>query len=355
MRPHSRFLAKNEEWTWVQISCPIVQNNVLAWTFSLMDILSDILHQAGVQRRLLGLIHLDERQALRFPCEKSMGFHVVMRGRVFVHAPGLDEPLALQAGDMLLMARGCDHVIATQATLPPGHIEPVGTGRAEASAQGQLPAVALISGAYQLWNKPLHPLFAELPEWTVVRAEALPRLAPISLTAALLAAEVGQPALGSESVVHSLLDVTFMYLLREAVERSGLTTSGWGRALKAPPVRHAVELMHADSAHGWTLDELARGVGISRTALAEKFREAMGDTPLNYLRTLRMQKAMHLLSQSDVLLDAVATQVGYTDAFSFSKVFKKVVGVPPREFRRRDAAGRGAPVNRPGFRGGPLV
>jgi transcriptional regulator GlxA family with amidase domain len=159
----------------------------------------------------------------------------------------------------------------------------------------------------------------------------------------LLGSEAAEPALGSDSIAQGLLDVSFGYLLREIVGRGGITTAGWGRALHTPPVRRAVELMHGDAAHGWTLDELARHVGVSRTALAGKFREAMGDTPLNYLRTLRMQKAMHLLGSTDSLLDDVATQVGYTDAFSFSKVFKKVVGLPPREFRRRDAAERTAP------------
>jgi uncharacterized membrane protein len=79
-------------------------------------------------------------------------------------------------------------------------------------------------------------------------------------------------------------------------------------------------------------------VGVSRTSLAERFRDAMGDTPLNYLRTVRMQKAMRLLSETDSNLEQVSLEVGYQDAFSFSKVFKRTVGVAPKEFRRQDAA-----------------
>lgn len=304
-----------------------------------MDLLADILLQAGLQRRLLDLRHLAERGALRFPCDRSIGLHVVVQGRVFIHGPGLDEPLALQAGDIALMARACDHVVSTQPTPPQGPIDLAGSGGGDASTA----TTSLISGAYQFWNAPLHPLFAELPAWTVLRAESLPRLAPISLTVALLGSEVAEPALGSETIVHGLLDVCFTYLLREIVQRRGLDTAGWGRALHAAPVRRAVELMHTQVAEPWTLDELARRVGVSRTALAGKFRAAMGDTPLNYLRTLRMQRAMRLLSDTDAALEQVAGAIGYTDAFSFSKVFKKVVGVPPREFRRRDAAERSAP------------
>ncbi|ROM55150.1 hypothetical protein BK648_06530 [Pseudomonas poae] len=101
-----------------------------------------------------------------------------------------------------------------------------------------------------------------------------------------------------------------------------------------------VALMHEEIAHAWTLDELARRAGLSRTALAERFRKTMGDTPLNHLRTLRMQQAVQLLTETDRPLEAVATAIGYQDAFSFSKVFKRSVGLSPKAFRQRDAEDR---------------
>jgi transcriptional regulator GlxA family with amidase domain len=69
----------------------------------------------------------------------------------------------------------------------------------------------------------------------------------------------------------------------------------------------------------------------------------MGDTPLNHLRLLRMQRAMRLLGETDHKLEAVAAAVGYQDAFSFSKVFKRTVGVSPKAFRQREAADRTHP------------
>jgi AraC-like DNA-binding protein len=98
--------------------------------------------------------------------------------------------------------------------------------------------------------------------------------------------------------------------------------------------------MHADCARQWTLGELASDAGLSRTSLAERFRKTMGNTPLNYLRTVRMQKAVSILSESERSLEQIAQEVGYQDAFSFSKVFKRTMGVAPREFRRRDAQDR---------------
>lgn len=324
-----------------------------------MDLLSEVLHQSGLQRRLLDLRHLPAATALRFPCERSMGFHVVTAGRVWVHAPGLAEPLALAAGDVAFMARGCMHVLATEARLQGLEPQPVcgtwGTpaapaaGTAGAAGPGQ---TSVISGAYQLWHTPLHPLFAELPPWFVLTAAQVPRLSPLGLATALLVQEseatgraAAEPAaaLGSDVLVHGLFDVMFVQLLREIVAQRGVAGIGWSHAVRDAAVHRAVALLQADVARPWTLELLAQEAGLSRTTLAERFRAAMGDTPLAHLRTLRLQKAMQLLGESRRKLDDVAQAVGYQDAFGFSKAFKRAVGVSPGEFRRRDAAERASP------------
>lgn len=302
-----------------------------------MDLLTDILQQAGLRRRLLNARALAPGSALRFPCERSIGFHIVTRGEVYLHAPAIEGPLRLQAGDIALMARGCEHLLSTEPALPAGPIPSVRDAPApdldpERSEHG------LFSGAYQLWNTPVHPLFAELPAWAVVRGDSLPRLSPLSLTVALLGQESARDDLGADTIVHGLLDVAFTYLLREVLGRDGEAHGGWSQAVRSPQIRRVIECLHAEPARDWTLDSLAREAGLSRTALAQKFRLAMGDTPLNYLRMLRMQRAMRQLSETDDTLEAVAAAVGYQDAFGFSRVFKRTVGLAPRDFRRQDAA-----------------
>lgn len=304
-----------------------------------MDLLSDILQDAGLRRRVLGLRAVAADVALRFPCDKSIGLHVVVQGPVHVHAPTLAEPLALATGDVAVMARGCDHALSvgpSLAGLRPQTIAdqpgPVATGSS-----------VVVGGAYQLWNTPLHPFFAELPAWTVLRADARPRLGPLALTAGLMAQEIRAGEPGTDSIVQALLDAVFTYALRDIAAERGQTGHGWSHAVRDPQVRRALTLMHERSAHPWTLDELAQQAGVSRTTLAERFRDAMGDTPLNHLRVLRMQRAMRLLAETDRKLEAVATEVGYQDPFSFSKVFKRTVGVSPKAFRLRDAADKAHP------------
>jgi AraC-like DNA-binding protein len=318
-----------------------------------MDILSDILQVAGLRRRLLDLHALKPGMALRFPCDRSFGLHTVTRGRAFVHAANLPEPLELMAGDVVLMARGAVHQLSLDREPPArSSIVPIAqfAGASLANtAQNRRPATdttastRVISAAYQLWHDPLHPFLRSLPPWFVVRGHSLAPLSALPLTIGLLDRELSEEGLGATSATHGLLDALFAFALREIAERENPGVPGWNQAIADRPIRQVLSLMHSNLAHGWTLDELGHQVGLSRSALAERFRSAMGDTPLNHLRTLRMQKAMQLLIDTTQTLEQVAQAVGYQDAFGFSKVFKRTTGQSPRQFRDQDAAGRRTP------------
>lgn len=300
------------------------------------DLLATVLRDTGLSRRLLDLSTLTDVSALRFPCERSVGLHAVLRGPLYLHEASLTQPLPLDSGDVVLMARGCDHALSLRPSVQGQRLERIDV-RAAVAAADTPGAETVVSGAYQFWHMPLHPFFAEMPRWTVLRASEMPRLGPLALLVGLLAEELRGAAPGSQIVVHGLLDVVFSYVLRELVARRA-TVPGWSQAVLDPQVGRVLALMHGDLAQPWTLDSLARRAAMSRTSLAERFREAMGDTPLNHLRTLRMQRATRLLAETRQSLEAVATAVAYRDAFSFSKVFKRTVGLSPKAFRQLDAA-----------------
>ncbi|MCU0619701.1 MAG: AraC family transcriptional regulator [Gemmatimonadaceae bacterium] len=312
-----------------------------------MDLLSDLFREAGLRRRLLDVHGVGAGRALRFPCERSLGFHVVLHGTGWLHVAGGAEPVRLEAGDIALMARGCDHVVATAPSLTGVAVATMTTTPAPVADADPRPdggaALGLVSGAYQLWHAPVHPLLAELPDWFVRRGGRTAGLDPVALTVAMLADELRGAALGRASVVHALLDVLFTHLLRDAMTAAGDRGAGWSHAVRDPQVRDAVARLHADPAQPWTLASLAQAVGCSRSALAERFRAAMGEPPLAYLRRVRLQRAMRLLTDSDRTLEQVAAAVGYGDAFGFSKAFKRAIGESPGEFRKRDARERALP------------
>jgi AraC-like DNA-binding protein len=300
-----------------------------------MDLLADVLRQSGVKKRILNQRSFARPTALLFPCERSFGFHVVTQGRGYIHTAG--EVIALAAGDVALMARGCNHVVST-SDKPSRHVMAMDDAAQEAhgGAGEEPPLLALVSGAYQVWNTPVHPFFHELPRWYVLRADEIGRLDEADLAIGLLARETAAPGVGSETMTQALVDIIFTQIVRKIIARMDATPQTWGHALHQVQVRAALELMHGDCAHDWSLEELARRVGLSRAGFAAKFKAALGSPPLQYLTMLRVQKAMDLLANTPDKLESVSQAVGYRDAFSFSKAFKKVTGMPPRDFRQKD-------------------
>lgn len=311
-----------------------------------MDILDDIFKQADLKRKILNQRSIYETLTLRFPCNRSIGFHVVTQGEAFLHMDNQKEPLSLKRGDIAVMARGFNHYLSTEPKLNSkdlkmalniDHIEQVELPKKNSAAK-----VTLVSGAYQLWNDPLHPFFKELPEIYVLKNEEIESFGQIQSALIMLAKEAAEPQLGSEIVIQNLLDITFSFIVRKIVESKSSKPKTWSHAVHNESVKKAIELLHAKVERDWTLEDLAKEVGLSRAGLAQKFKKHLGDTPLHYLTVIRMQKARALLSATNDNIEAIAEAVGYSDAFSFSKVFKRMTGMPPREFRNKDQSERNA-------------
>ena len=147
-----------------------------------------------------------------------------------------------------------------------------------------------------------------------------------------------EPAPGSEVMVNRLADILFIQCVRAHIASSSETCkSGWLRAIFDPKIGTALKAMHERIENPWTVETLAVAAGMSRSAFALRFRELLGETPLEYLTNWRMYKATGLLREGDKKLFEVAKSVGYDSDAAFSKAFKRVLGVAPREFRRSAA------------------
>lgn len=305
-----------------------------------MDLLTPMLRDAGLRRRLLGARALQPDEALRFPCDRSIGFHVVLRGPVWLQTRS--ALLRLEAGDIAFMARGETHGLLPREQLQGLALRTLGMDD-EAGPGAPLPEQGplVISGAYQLWHAPLHPALNECPPWQLMRAGERTSSHPVEAALGLLRAELQAPQAGGGLAGHALLDLLFTYLLRELLAARP-QQAGFAAATQDPALRRALQLLQQDCARAWTLQQLAQAAGLSRSVLAARFRRSLGDTPQAYLRTLRIQRAMRLLSETEHKLEAVAQAVGYADAFALSKAFKRVAGCSPLAFRRADRAQAGS-------------
>jgi AraC-like DNA-binding protein len=92
--------------------------------------------------------------------------------------------------------------------------------------------------------------------------------------------------------------------------------------------------MHECPSRRWTIDDLCNAVGLSRSALHERFTDMVGQSPMHYLTRWRMQVASRLLSESTLNLVGVALETGYESEAAFSRAFKRLTGVPPATWRR---------------------
>jgi AraC-like DNA-binding protein len=302
-----------------------------------MDVLTDILNSAGLRKSLLARHAFYSSWAMRLPCDKSMGFHIVTHGEAYVRAPKFETPLRLQRGDIILLNRGFDHEVATdlQVQAPP-HVSAGPFPGPE--REGQAPLAVVVCGLYQFQTEPIHPMFGELPDFIVIRAADIPTHGPLYIAQQLLAAELTQEGQGSEAVVKALLDVVFHYILRNWLNREGreeLEEGRWSLALKDKNLQKAIQAIHGRPASDWTLEDLAQEAGLSRAAFAQRFKRLAGDTPAHYLARVRIQRAMDLLRSTDESMERIAETVGYGDPFVFSKAFKRLQGVSPREFRKQ--------------------
>ncbi|PJN28626.1 AraC family transcriptional regulator [Streptomyces sp. CB02959] len=195
-------------------------------------------------------------------------------------------------------------------------------------------ATTLIVGAYPVRGEISRRLLDALP--VVLRVGGGDTADPVLDH---LAAEVRVDAPGQQVVLDRLLDWMLVCSLREWFDRPGGEPPGWWAAQRDPVAGEALRLLHAEPAAPWTVSTLAERTGVSRSTLAKRFADQVGEPPLTYLTRWRMTLAADLLvEQQSATIADIARAVGYSDPFGFSAAFKRVRGANPSEFRRTATA-----------------
>jgi AraC-like DNA-binding protein len=281
--------------------------------------------------------------------EHVIEYHVVTAGSCW---GGLVEeaPVRLGAGDVIVFPQGDAHVMSSAPGMRgiPEHdsFQKVAASRLPIAIKvdgGGPERASLVCGFLGCDARPFNPLLAALPRTIVV-----PRRAPGESVAEhlikLALAESMAPRAGGECVLARLSELLFIELVRAYLSSLPPENVGWLAGLRDEQVGRALGKLHARPAHGWSLDELAREVGVSRSVLAERFAQYVGVPPMQYLAQWRMQLAATLLSTTSLGLSQIAEQVGYGSEAALSRAYKRWVGVAPADFRRgkrREAAALG--------------
>jgi AraC-like DNA-binding protein len=270
-----------------------------------------------------------------------ISYHVVTEGRCFAGIIGA-EPIAVEAGEVVVFTKGDPHVMSSS---PGMRAAPV-TGEAfDAAAASPLPfsvnyggggppSVRLVCGFLACKTQPFSLLLDNLP--AVIKA-GNPQEGDSNWLGEFIRVAISEARnrrAGGEGVLAKLSELMFIEVVRRYLESLPPVQTGWLAGLRDPFIGKALSLIHRSPAHNWTIEELARDVGLSRSVLAERFADIVGLPPMHYLAKWRMQIASELLSGGSTNIATVAAETGYGSEAAFSRAFKKMVGVRPSAWRR---------------------
>jgi AraC-like DNA-binding protein len=269
--------------------------------------------------------------------ERVVIFHLITEGDCWVELAG-EAPVHLIAGDAILFPQGDAHRMASQPGLPPatgGRLEEVLSRRPRQLCYGGGGSTTRLVCGYLACDARLaRLLLAGLP--SLVRVNVRGSHAGTWLEASVRYAlgEARSPRPGGAAVLAKLSEVLFIEVLRLYMNERAEGSTGWLAGVGDRIVGAALQALHKNPAHAWTLDELARTAGSSRSVLAERFQHLVGSSPMQYLTQWRMLLAANLLSRSNAPLANIAENVGYQTDTAFSRAFRREYGAPPAAWRR---------------------
>jgi AraC-like DNA-binding protein len=264
--------------------------------------------------------------------------YALVSGEGWLVMEGAPEPLRLQAGDCVLLPRGQPFRLASDPALTPVAIESL-------LGQGGDGAISLFNGGgdgfciggwFAFAGQHAGLLLGVLPPVVHIRDDGEGAALRWCLERMML--ELREPQPGGALVAQHLAHLVLVQALRLHLSEGAASGVGWLSALADPQMRAAIEAMHQDPAHRWTLQTLAARAGMSRSSFAEKFRASVGATPMDYLTRWRMMLAGDRLEHSSDPVSAIALSLGYESESAFSTAFKRVMAASPRRYARGVAA-----------------
>jgi AraC-like DNA-binding protein len=274
------------------------------------------------------------------PASHLILYHYVIEGELDLRVEGEDgETLALAAGEVVLLPRNDLHVMGSDLNLPPAMgsdiIQPPRNGGLFSIRHGGDGArTRMVCGFLGCDSAEGNPVISALPPAFKLDLERGAGAEWIQSTFQYAAEEVAAGRPGSETVLAKLSELLFVEAVRRYAETLPEGRTGWLAGLRDTHVARALALIHRDITRPWTVDELGREVGLSRSALADRFIGLIGMPPIQYVANWRMQVATQKLRNTSASLAQVADMVGYESEAAFSRAFKKAVGTAPATWRR---------------------
>ena len=332
-----------------------------------MDVLSDVLRVVRLSGAVFFTAQFSSPWSIQSPIPDRLAslmpdaecivlFHILVDGECEVLCQG-HAVTTMESGDVIVFPRGEQHDMRSRgAGLPTPLLSiftPGGNEQTPRLSYGGGGQTSRFVCGYLNCDQRFSPLVEALPTMLVVRGrdeysaiEAIdangtrPTVLPpgsgtwlgTTLKFTINEARLARP--GNNAMLGRLTELMFVEILREYMERLPTSQGGWIAGLNDPYVGKALRLLHANPVRDWTVEELAREVAVSRSVLAQRFTELVGEAPMKYLAGWRMQIAKQMMREGSHNIQDIATRVGYDSEAAFNRAFKRATGSPPAAWRK---------------------
>src|SRR5437763_2632165 len=321
-----------------------------------MDALSDVLKSVRLEGALYLTAEFTAPWCIRGECglpsvrqrlagaEHVVFFHFVTEGNCKVRLTDGTEVLDVAAGDLILVPQDDRHLLGSDVRLEPLAADSLFDAEATADPEfvhirtgGGGPATRFLCGYLACSRSVCRPLLEALPRVLRIPIGDAPAssLLPELLRVGVRESSALRP--GAGSMLAKLSELMFVEALRHYAANLPPNGQGWLAGVRDAQVGRALSLMHGEPGRAWTVDELAREVALSRSALAERFTELVGEPPMQYLMRWRLALAAQMLRSGQEAVIRVAERSGYESEAAFSRAFKREFGMPPAAWRRAAA------------------
>jgi AraC-like DNA-binding protein len=333
-----------------------------------MDVLSDVLRVVRLSGAVFFTADFSSPWAIESPVPARLAsavmpeaecivlFHILVEGECEVVCRGVPA-MAMEAGDVVVFPHGEQHTMGSHAAATTTPLTSVfSPGKYDEPPQlsfgGGGRTSRLVCG-YLNFDQRFAPLVEALPTMLLVRSRndyaaidafdargSRPATVPqgsgtwLGTTLKFTIDEARAARAGNAAMLGRLTELMFVEILREYMQGLPASQGGWLAGVNDAYVGKALRLLHADPVRDWTVEELAREVAVSRSVLAQRFTELIGEAPMRYLANWRMQLAKQMMREGTRNIQDIATRVGYDSEASFNRAFKRATGFPPATWRR---------------------
>ncbi|BAZ21555.1 AraC family transcriptional regulator [Kalymmatonema gypsitolerans NIES-4073] len=276
---------------------------------------------------------------LQAASRRIVSFHIVAEGTCWVEIDGCSQSKQLSEGDIIVFPYGSSHILSDQPGKPPipvGDILPPQpwSDMPVLKYGGNGALTQLVCGFLLCDELLFNPFLRTLPLLMHIPVFAEPVSPLLETGVRYIIQETLGDRPGSSCLLARLTELMFVEILRNQMQQISEQQLGWLAALNDSIVGQVLNLLHARPEHNWTVTELAGQVGVSRSTLATRFTQLLGQPPMQYLTQWRLQLAVNLLKSTDAGMVKIATQVGYESEAAFNRAFKRHLGMPPATWRR---------------------